>query len=500
MTETVQIRRLAAHYRLRPSQSEQKRRLDSVLRDVIGEALDLALGSAGVRPEEMICIRRLDVPIRLNLSRGNSGLAADWARLLAQAIALAASTPYASVRYGSRRLALIDMGSDIAQVRFHNVWAWRQIGFWRGGDSSTNLADAVSEFAGALCREPEAAVPALSVLSARNELRAMAPYLKSAWAMIAGTVLEIAGVSLPPELRGLVVSRADHDFGSSGEPRTPAYDSWVVSLAQDRAKTVVERSSILRELRNTQLSQLAAKSLAFLALLECEPSLVRAGNQFFETAQTVYELEFRRPDVFLDSGKPHFVEANLQPIAWSPISANSARSKSEQPTLRTVGFTEFAGLLYLLSIEEELKIPERALALPAVGARGLCWFQHRLALTLQPIPPDDPAALAFSGLGPTTIQPSWLQPPPTVEEQRLIHAFAVEVQAALAEFFPESARSTEQLTSFVCRRSAHIVADPGWLEVRFSLLDVSVEIRRAGLDIDPDYLPWLGLVLRFVYG
>ena len=76
-------------------------------------------------------------------------------------------------------------------------------------------------------------------------------------------------------------------------------------------------------------------------------------------------------------------------------------------------------------------------------------------------------------------------------EQQLIDAFAAEVENALAEFFPESMHVTEQLAKFVCRRPAHIVADPGWIEARFSLQDVSVEIRRTGLDIDPDYLPWL---------
>ncbi|HVI70094.1 MAG TPA: hypothetical protein VM656_01235, partial [Pyrinomonadaceae bacterium] len=55
------------------------------------------------------------------------------------------------------------------------------------------------------------------------------------------------------------------------------------------------------------------------------------------------------------------------------------------------------------------------------------------------------------------------------------------------------------LLEFVCRRRAEIVADPGWIEVRFSLDEVSTEIRRAGLDLDPGYISWLGIVMRFVY-
>jgi hypothetical protein len=51
----------------------------------------------------------------------------------------------------------------------------------------------------------------------------------------------------------------------------------------------------------------------------------------------------------------------------------------------------------------------------------------------------------------------------------------------------------------VCSRPAQIVAEPGWIEARFSLDDVSLDIRRAGLDLDPQWVPWLGIVLRFVY-
>jgi hypothetical protein len=498
MNEAVQIRRLTAHYRLRPSQSEQKLRLDSVLRDVIGDALDMALERAGIRTEEVVCIRRLDVPIRLRLSRGDGSLAADWARFLAEAIEFAATKPYATVRYRSRRLALIAMGSDVAQGRLHNVWAWHQIGFWRGSDDCTNLVDAASEFAGALCREPEAAVAVLAALGARGELRPMAKYLDVAWTSIAAAVFDASGVSLPHEVDRLTAPWKDDEHSPTVEfEAARSSGSQLKSPAWDRAKIVVERSSILRDLRDTQLAQPAAKALALLALLECEPSLVRAGNQLLETARAVYELEFPRAQFASFKERLSTEVARLR--VQSPTGANRAPRKSEKLALRTEGFAGFGGLLYLLRVVDELKIPERAMALPAIAARRLRWFQHRLALTLLPMDPDDPAALAFCGLGPASNHPSRLQPPPAPEEQQLIDAFAAEVETALAEFFPEAARLREQLAKFVCRRPAHIVADPGWIEARFSLQDVSVEIRRTGLDIDPDYLPWLGVVVRFVY-
>jgi hypothetical protein len=45
-----------------------------------------------------------------------------------------------------------------------------------------------------------------------------------------------------------------------------------------------------------------------------------------------------------------------------------------------------------------------------------------------------------------------------------------------------------------------IVADPGWLEVRLNVDDVDLMVRRAGLDLDPGWLDWLGTVVVFRYG
>jgi hypothetical protein len=57
----------------------------------------------------------------------------------------------------------------------------------------------------------------------------------------------------------------------------------------------------------------------------------------------------------------------------------------------------------------------------------------------------------------------------------------------------------EELLDKVCRRRARVLADPGWIEIHFSLDDVETTLRRARLDLDPGFVPWLGVVLRFVY-
>jgi hypothetical protein len=59
--------------------------------------------------------------------------------------------------------------------------------------------------------------------------------------------------------------------------------------------------------------------------------------------------------------------------------------------------------------------------------------------------------------------------------------------------------SDADLIRRIAGRSAEIVAEPAWLESRLSAAEVSTDVRRAGLDLDPGWIPWLGVVVRFVY-
>src|ERR1035438_2209748 len=115
MSEAVEIRRFNTQYRLRPSQFEVRHRLDRLIPQLTGGAMELALERAGIRFNEIVCIRSVYVPVRLRFSRPDSALVAEWANRLAEAVASAAADARVAVRYGSRSLALVDMGAHISQ-------------------------------------------------------------------------------------------------------------------------------------------------------------------------------------------------------------------------------------------------------------------------------------------------------------------------------------------------------------------------------------------------
>lgn len=165
-------------------------------------------------------------------------------------------------------------------------------------------------------------------------------------------------------------------------------------------------------------------------------------------------------------------------------------------TARASGRTRVGGLLFLLHVVRELDVP--SLLVGALAGRTLRWSLAHLATTIVPIDARDPAALAFAGVVPGEPSPLDDEPPATVDERDLVGGLATLVLERARERLDPRASLT-QARDRICVRDAEIVADPGWFDVRMNIADVALDVRRAGLDLDLGFLPWLGTVVRFVY-
>jgi len=165
--------------------------------------------------------------------------------------------------------------------------------------------------------------------------------------------------------------------------------------------------------------------------------------------------------------------------------------------------TCWGGLLFLLPIVSELGIPASVIAEPGDDGTGLRPVLHELGRQLLvraapdagPPAAEDPALLAFCGLSPGSAPPRPLAGPAA----KRTGLAADSVVSALRARVTGPYRADPALLLGVCRRHAVIHADPGWIDVDLRLDEVSVDVRRAGLDLDPGYLPWLGCVVRFRY-
>ena len=187
-------------------------------------------------------------------------------------------------------------------------------------------------------------------------------------------------------------------------------------------------------------------------------------------------------------------DADLATRGVSP----SVRAPASLPA-RERARTSRGGLLFVLHVVAALRVPERVATDAALSARSLRWALHALARLLCPMAPDDAAALAFAGVPPDAGELLLGEPPGSEDEVRALEDIAGCIREATHARLESLGLSREATMAWLCRRDAWIVADPGWIEATFSLDDVSVAVRRAGLDLHPDWLPWLGVVVRFVY-
>ena len=310
--------------------------------------------------------------------------------------------------------------------------------------------------------------------------------------------------------------------------------------AADRAALRVTRvSAIARALRALPdgAAELATRRrLALLAVLEAEPAdLLRDEMQAVALVDAVAERT--RPATLepVRTAEPAgAAAARTAPRAGSPqrgdrttkidtgsapstisagradaVTAAGTETPSDAaperpiPDLAVRAHTEWGGLLFLLHVVRELELPARALADDRLRARSLRWTLHRLAVRLLDLDERDPAAAAFAGLLPDGDAPWRGDPPPSEEEDAAVDEHAGRLAARVLERLerapsldPRIARAAVRACA---RRGAELVCEPGWIDAQLRLDEVVVETRRAGLDLDPGWIGWLGVVVRIVY-
>jgi hypothetical protein len=169
---------------------------------------------------------------------------------------------------------------------------------------------------------------------------------------------------------------------------------------------------------------------------------------------------------------------------------------------RGAAATAWGGLLFLLNTADAAGLPGRLAAEEALSARPLSWSVQRLGTRLVPALLDDPAVLALAGVDPDLPAPA--DPAPTWAEDAALDAAAAvwaAVTVALVDGPGErTAAETADRVRAIAARPATVRREPGWVEVELPLETVDLDVRRAGLDLDPGWVWWLGQVVRFGYG
>lgn len=532
--EALRVRSMRARYRMTAAQLPSKARLDRILRRMLDDVLQESLAGRGIGPHEWVCIQRLETFVQLRLDQDDESVAALWGESIARAVALVSqSPPGAVIRFHSTEHALVDLAISSARGSFSRVWAWRAVGLWRSALANADVG--ARELAAALTQRPTAIVAVLrAVASARawEELEALLSPEQT-------QQVEAALVSAAAE----PALRTPRAVGSAVGPNSVrARSGEGIDLEALLSKSSIARTAAqaFSARRRTDARRVSMQRLALVAaVLEVDPGALRRyravvtewlqrpfgalaatfGRRLFDDAET----PAGEPRASLVRGSSQGAAARQHRAAGAESSegerpgASAARGQPlldaerapdgtpaddcHQPLdLRERARTRAGGLLFLHHIVRALNLADEVAREPAWDARSTRSVMYQLALILLPNDANDAAACAFAGMGPLSGAALLDDPAPTPDERQLLASYADRIVEHLRAMLGDQRSSRERLLFAVCRRDAQIVADPAWIDVQLALEDVSVDVRRAGLDLDLGWLPWLGAVVRFTYG
>lgn len=515
---------------------ERLQRLTDLL---VTDALEDALSDLGFGADDLVCIRRVAAaPHRVRWTDSDEALVRGWSRSIAVAVEAAMRAPGDArvVRYRSRAHAVVDLVIRSAAGDLVRAWAWSQLGLWptaapydrqRARDAVTRLLTAYP-----------ALVPWALVATCR-----------------AGQLTSLRDLLGPGRLasllRGVWAGAGGFEFPETGSPG----GFWLPETGSPGGRapvsgaSIVARSEVARAILGAGgLAAVAGRSgggdapaaavalavgLAAACVLEAEPSLapLRAG---VATVADVARLLWpgdgpilqgpaspvgpELPDARMPGNR---VGAESTPRSLGEV-AGLAPGRPEMPVDARTGLgvreplpvppatlprTAWGGLLFLLHLLDGPALARAAEERPGWG--GLRVFLHAMGrdLLIRGVPdapapdPADPALLAFAGLAvPPAGEPgqagslALLASEASRASEGLLEDLRARLRPGPFAEVPETA-----LLLAVCRRAATVIVDPGWTDVVLDLDEVSVDVRRAGLDLDLGFLPWLGCVVRFRY-
>lgn len=498
--DTLAIGRLQT--RFRTSSPRDRGRLLRLPDQLLEHALTEAATAAGLFANEHLCVRRLAVQIRFDLREPDEALLSHWAAEIATELAeqLRGGRSDRVLRYPSRRVALLDLVLSVVGGDRQRAWAWRQLGFGVDGSDATVIFTA-------LRRAPEATAVVLDEARRRHALPRLVSMLAAAeWTTLAAEALTYH--QLPPAWSEITtLRRAEREWTPTrpGAPMRATPDA----AASDRTAPIDTPIDLLVGQALASPLGAALRALAWrLDPERCAALTVLLALGVIPARLAALGADARR-------GLARLLERLTAPDApralepGAPEADRVARSADPAPPVaeprpdlvlpeaiaaRPEGWSDHGGLLFLIHLLTE----HVEALLEAAPDRPLSWILHALALHLLDLAEDDPAALAFAGLPPDA-------PPPTAPragsapqpirpaEEAGIAAIAAALRAGLA------AQIKDLPLEAICARRALIVADPGWFSVHLALDSVDVAVRRAGLDLDLGHVPWLGVVVEFVY-
>ena len=547
MSLDVHIGTLESRYHLPPrafasgasDASDTPARLDRLWRQTLEDGLPAVLARLGVGPDEVVCFRHLHVPMTLALDASEPSLVEQWSQALAATVgdamnANGSDLESAVVRYPNPVAAVVDVARQVVSGDLTRFWTWRHLDLGLEADLGAGAVPRVDEarlaeaVIAACERRPEATLPVvLSLAATPGHLARLVAHTASVdgWTRLAKTALTMAGGDVSAWSQAASSSVA----GSSSVAPLPAGGTAVMATKGARTLLAVARSR--PDLFGNDPR--SCRATATLALLVADPGAGRRTLPRPQNAVQAVDASARSPLIEACevvrracAAAGSVTAPSSDPDERSEADAGSNGTRSDPPgrdpdtppqalgepsdgwtaaPLRRP--TQWGGLLFLVHLLHDSPLLDAMTASTLARRYGLRWCLLVLARALvtgakadAARPGDeDPSLLAFAGLGPDADVPDQGRPVAGAEG-RMVRVWAATVRAMLvARLAPIPAVATHEIVARTCRRGGVLVADPGWIELRLPLGSVDLSVRRSGLDLDPGWVPWLGVVIKITY-
>lgn len=476
---------------------------------------DLPLGES----EEWLLIRRIQLHSRLDPALGEAAAAHTWRQALKAQLQhwLARADEHNLVRYPNHRAALADMLYRAACQDLSRAWAWRQMGLLANSTAPDALpaAAVLAAAADQLLAEPSHIWPLLSrLIMADAQCGAFTQLLRSL-SLSRWYALINACPQTQPYYRQQSASTTsstaaptDDPTPAAARPTTPlaaALLHWVRAHAwqaqqQHALLTPLLAAALISPDGYSQAQTGTAAQVLSLAEQALHQALRATSQTLGQHAPSASaRAATLRGKSAIDPRREAEPSARLDlPASLDVPGAPDLPAAPELPAAGDWVASQWVGLLFVLNLlpthqwlaafealcEHSNQPPE-----PDLG-RQLLW---QLACEHLQVPASDASVQAFCG--------GWQPQAQQLESGGLRLAARLDPIARTLAAAIERRLAALGLFDLpgLLQRPGWVCLAPGWIEMRQSLERVDVNLRRAALDLNPDWLPWLGCVVRFVY-
>jgi hypothetical protein len=472
-------------------------RVDRIVHRVAKARLERALGANAIGADGDWCIPRVALRAALDFERPDTSLEELLAQAVLDAIASAMRGPDA-VHYPRRIDALADLVASASLGRFDRAWAWVRMGLINDPtELERRRGPCVLDV---LARHPSDAVSAVTRAASTIGLAPLHRlFTLSGWVRLVDIVID---AHVPAASASAVTDLVRQDDNALATIDTAS------EIA--RASRLVGSSRLANAARESRLrfDSRTSRALAALVVAESEPGML-SGKRLAPALLTVAQMVAGTVQALAET--PSAAAKPAAPQRMSDADSVPDRSTDDEAARQpdspitdqasgAVGEpTQHAGVVFLLNVARDAGMPETLLDDPALDGFDPGHLLARLALTLAPMPDDDPALIAFAGLDEKRMRRGWSREPLPPEIFERIRTYADKWAAAASERMGRDDEDRRQVVAEIVDRTGRIEREQGWIDVHLALADVDLDIRRAGLDLDPGWVPWLGSVVRFCY-